>query len=1196
MITAIGLARELGLPAPTAEQAAVIEAPLEPGLVVAGAGSGKTETMAGRVVFLVASGQVRPEEVLGLTFTRKAAAALSQRIRTRLAMLATAGRGPAGDPDVGTYHAFGGRLISDFGPLAGIEPAVRVLTPTGAWQLARRVVGRWDADLLTDLGPDQVTERLLAISSALADHLTDVDVLSDELAGVLDRLRSAPPGPRQRSALHSGLAGPVKRLQDRQWILPLVQAYARAKRERGVVDFADQMQIAAALVRDHPRIALAMRERYRVVLLDEYQDTGHAQRVILRGLFGGPAEPARDGLEPVGPGATGPGVPPAPRPGHPVTAVGDPVQSIYSWRGASASNLPRFVTDFPLSSGRPSGVRPLLTSFRNPASVLALANEISRPVRHGGQVEVGELRPTPGAPPGRVRYGLFGTAADENAWLAATIADYWRQAGDAAGPAEPPPTTAVLVRRRSDMSDTADALRAAGLPVEVVGLGGLLDEPEVADLVATLRVLVDPAAGPAAMRLLTGARWMLGAADLEALAQRARELAGPARGADPARGAAGDPADSAAADHADRAAADAGPVAGRPSAVAVERRSDPGGSVHGAAAAVRTAVSAALPGEDIDAWSLVDAAADLGPAEAYSPAGYRRLQRFAGQLTRMRGRLAQPLPDLIADLERSCLLDVETLVAGAAGRAHLDAFAAVVAEVAATGAGPAELLEYLDAAAEREDGLTPGEVPQPTGRVQVLTVHAAKGLEWEIVAVPHLTEGVFPITRGSTWLGDPAQLPPQIRGDRDDLPQLSLPADGTQKDLADALTAHTTEFGDLRLTEERRLLYVALTRAERTLLFSGHHWGPNTAKPVGPSEFLTECARWAEPYAAPDEWADPPDPRDTGTMVPRAGIWPVDPLGDRREAVVAGADRVLAALSGRASAHRPPDHQKDPENGDLAATDPGAHIQARHSAGPPTDAIGATSVADATDPPDADGRVGRPPPGPDDEGDPFGWAADVDTLLAERSARNDRDLDVELPGTITVSSLVELADDPAELARRLSRPLPSEPSGRLRRGSEFHAWLEHRFRGDALLDLRDLPGAGDAWVVEDPELTDLKRCFLASEWADRVPVEVEVPFATRIGGLGVRGRVDAIFADDDGGVTVVDWKTGRSPARDDAVAVQLACYRLAIAHLRGLPLDRVRAALHYVRSGITVAPADLLDADGIAELVARNTVDAASRS
>ena len=131
--------------------------------------------MAARVVYLVATGQVKAEQIIGLTFTKKAAAALGQRVRRRLRMLGTVddqlslGQAVAGvgDPEVATYHAFGGRLIADFGPLAGVEPASRVLTPTGAWQLARHVVGRWDGDLQTDLGPDQVTERLLAISGAL---------------------------------------------------------------------------------------------------------------------------------------------------------------------------------------------------------------------------------------------------------------------------------------------------------------------------------------------------------------------------------------------------------------------------------------------------------------------------------------------------------------------------------------------------------------------------------------------------------------------------------------------------------------------------------------------------------------------------------------------------------------------------------------------------------------------------------------------------------------------------------------------------------------------------------------------------------------------------------------------------------------------------------------------------------------------
>jgi DNA helicase-2/ATP-dependent DNA helicase PcrA len=219
--------------------------------------------------------------------------------------------------------------------------------------------------------------------------------------------------------------------------------------------------------------------------------------------------------------------------------------------------------------------------------------------------------------------------------------------------------------------------------------------------------------------------------------------------------------------------------------------------------------------------------------------------------------------------------------------------------------------------------------------------------------------------------------------------------------------------------------------------------------------------------------------------------------------------------------------------------------------------------------------------------DPFGWAADVTTLLTERATRDRSSVHVELPPTVSVSALVELADDPQRLAARLRRPVPLEPAPHMRRGTMFHQWLERFFRGEALLDVRDLPGAGDGSVGEDAEFDALRVAFLGSSWSNRVPVEIEVPFATRIAGLGVRGRIDAVFADTDGGFTVVDWKTGRPPppGRRAAVEVQLACYRLALAELTQVPLSEVRAAFHYVATGITIAPVDLLDADGIGDLV-----------
>ena len=212
------------------------------------------------------------------------------------------------------------------------------------------------------------------------------------------------------------------------------------------------------------------------------------------------------------------------------------------------------------------------------------------------------------------------------------------------------------------------------------------------------------------------------------------------------------------------------------------------------------------------------------------------------------------------------------------------------------------------------------------------------------------------------------------------------------------------------------------------------------------------------------------------------------------------------------------------------------------------------------------------------------------TLLAERATgERPRPIEVDLPGhPFGVRAGGAGRRSAAVWPCRLRRPVPLEPAPHLRRGTAFHQWLERFFRGEALLDVRDLPGAGDVMVVDDAEFDELRTQFLGSPWANRVPIEIEVPFATRIAGIGVRGRIDAVFADSDGGLTVVDWKTGRPPAqsRRAALGVQLACYRLAIAELRGVPLSAVRAAFHYIPTGVTVAPVDLLDAQGIAEMIA----------
>jgi len=148
-----------------------------------------------------------------------------------------------------------------------------------------------------------------------------------------------------------------------------------------------------------------------------------------------------------------------------------------------------------------------------------------------------------------------------------------------------------------------------------------------------------------------------------------------------------------------------------------------------------------------------------------------------------------------------------------------------------------------------------------------------------------------------------------------------------------------------------------------------------------------------------------------------------------------------------------------------------------------------------------------------------------------------------------------------------------------------------------LIAADELEGAVDAdLVADDADLAELKSRFEAGEWGQRWPAEVEMPFETKVGDRLVRGRIDAIFADDPaGGFDVVDWKTGRPPAvgaPERAVAVQLAAYRLAWAALAGVPVDDVRAAFYYVREDLTVRPADLLDVVGLAALIEDIPVDA----
>jgi ATP-dependent DNA helicase UvrD/PcrA len=1195
------LARLLGLPEPTSEQAAVIAAPLRPLGVIAGAGSGKSETMAARLVWLVANDLVAPHRVLGLTFTRKAAAELGQRVRARLAGLRRAGLLPApdalhgagppgagppgagppgagppgaglagnglavvglpaggadtdtladGEPVVSTYHAYAARLVADHALREAMEPSLRLITPAVCWQIAARAVAGYGGPMdAVDRTPQWVTAAVLDLAAELAEHLRTPDEVR-QAGRWLDAASQAVAGP---------LPAQVRKIRQcqrvREQLLPIVTAYAQAKAAREVMDYGDQVALAARIASAHREVGAIERARYQVVLLDEYQDTSQAQLVLLRALFGG---------------------------GHPVTAVGDPCQSIYGWRGASAGNLRRFADDFPVTRPpgrggrpRPAAIVMLSTSFRNTENVLDAAAALQAGLRAEAPLVPRLVPSPPRAGRGRVVCALLDTAAAEAEWVADQVAALLALPAGLAPDGQPwpepgrtgirPSDIAVLCRKRSQFPALRSAIEARAIPVEVVGLGGLLTVPEVADVVATLRVLHDPSASAPLARLLTGPRWRIGPRDLVALGRRARHLARGHRGRDSA---------GPGSEH-DRA--------GEPGA--------PPGSV-------KNPDPLALAVTDLTAeqGSLVEALDDLGPAGGYSAAGYARFAALAAELRSLRTHAGRPLPDLVGEVERVLGLDVEVAAQPwrdpAVARADLDAFADAAAAFADDEEEPTlgAFLAFLTAAEAEEFGLEAGRL-SGTDAVTLTTVHAAKGLQWPAVVVPGLAAGakarVFPArpVASTRWTENPRLLPFGLRGDAGDLPALA--------DLsASSLAGFTQACSARELAEERRLAYVAVTRAAYWVACTGYWWGDGVS-PLGPSVFLDEvraaCLAGAGTVA---RWAPPPgdDATNPALADPVSVPWPPSPAGARHAAVAEAAalvERARARLLAGAAAPAGPTSGADP---------PGAgNGHGGLTAGP---GRGGPTAGPGRGGPTAGPGRGGPTAGNGSDGLTAGdrlvaeaWVRDTELLLAEREERRADASAVWLPGRLTVSSLVTMAADPAELAREIRRPMPRPPAPQARRGSAFHRWLEERFGQQRLLDPADLLGAADE-PADDGDAGDLallRERFEAGEWGSRWPLEVEVPFEMLIAGRSVRGRIDAVFADaTDGRYDLVDWKTGQPPADGDgrrAAAVQLAAYRLAWAGLAKVPVDQVRAAFYYVRHDLTLRPEDLLDQAGLTALI-----------
>ncbi|MFB9777219.1 ATP-dependent helicase [Brevibacterium otitidis] len=1149
--SAAELAQIVGVHPPTEEQAAIIEAELEPTVIIAGAGSGKTETLALRVLWLIANRYADPQRILGLTFTRKAVGELTERIwafvrtfrratragegRTRTAAAGGAGSGHGATlaefemPTISTYNSYAASLVSDYGLVIGIESDSSVLDAAGSIRLAEEIVlAAASHEIPAGVSRSSLIGRVREMAGQINEHLRTPQEVIDYLDACIDRLlgeagisaycaaikrgkmlakEEKEPAIAEIWALAEragvGLAGlghgdrelrdqlaerivslrstsVLGELMAKRKVAVLAERFLEAKRRESAMEFSDQVKYAYEIMsRPDSRVLPIERSRWDAIMLDEYQDTSDSQFQLLQLLFNGKN----------------------------VMAVGDPRQSIYAWRGASARNISEFPRQFQrrLPAASPGAepesadahIRTLSIGWRNDKSILAVANKISEALPEYDEKDV--LRHRPGAGDGHTHIvstigepdPVFGT--DQMAALvefmhSATAA--WHDSGRTE-----PPQRAVLCRKRSFLSEAARALETAGFEVHIAGADGLLEDTYVADLHAALHAVVDPNAGTEVMRLISGRSCALGAADIAALHRFASARNDRAQQVFKA-------SQQAAAESASAAGAGGGSAAGGtgPDSNDEQAADDHGVPTVGIIEALDDLIAVGPVLREPDRAERQPVVVDWRTS-GLSETATRRLIRLAESLRHLR-RMAVTVPGLVRAAIVELDIDTEIESLPPAVRANheksVDAFISFTADFAAQ--HPAgtleEFLTWLTIMDE-EKSLGMPEEPAAAGAITIMTVHGSKGLGFDIVAIPHMTEGDMPTTLRSftAWLSGGA-LPYALRGDNQHIPRFDLTESrfGTEDEIKaykdNELRAQLTEHHN---TEERRIGYVAVTRAKQHLWLGGSLFTSRTKR----NEFSPFLCEAAEVLGLdPDEVLSPGDenterPEQQGTHA----LWP--PAADEYEAA-----RRAELTAVFASALRAGPKLKQLADGD----------------GAPAEIAALAHMAQQ--------------------------------LQAERQQPAD---EFALPSRLSATGLVQLAEDPEGYRRELRRPMPQGPSHAAGLGTAFHAWVENYFGQAALKDLDDDPHMAALPAYLRATLDELCARFEKSRFATLDPVAVEQSFELTLTGsegqtVTVPGKIDAIFAID-GGYYVVDWKTGRSPRTETELAdraIQLAIYRLAV--------------------------------------------------
>ena len=1015
----------------TPEQIKAITAPLEPALVIAGAGTGKTSVMAERVLWLIEEAKIEPEEILGLTFTNKAAQELRTRVRDTISNSEKFQNSfETTEPNIATYHAFALQILNDHGLLIGVESDLKPINETTRATLAFKTVLQTQASLKhLEKSPRYIAKQLLMLDNQMAEH----DLKIDSISKFSDKLLAQIAATRSRKEMRDLEVVTLARVE----LANLVNEFRDLKRDEGIVDFADQMRFALQLVKSHPEVVDQLRNQYKAVLLDEYQDTSVIQRLLLSEIFGQ---------------------------AHPVTAVGDPLQAIYGWRGASVSNIDSFPHHFPQQDGNPARKYPLTANFRSGQKILNHANQVSKDLRdiHFAIDSLVAGKATNS----EVNIGLHLTWNDEIEDITNRIKNLVLDRGIK------PEQIAVLSRNGKELLSIYDLLISKGIPATFSGKRDLIDVPEVSEVLSYLRLLDDPTHNPSLVRILAGPRFEIDPKDLALLSLRANELV---------------------KDH----------------------------KFNKENKTFEQSLLQSVDGTDVAELAVLADALNSPGNSGYGLGVKEKFNKLRNELEILRKHITEPLSDIIYRIINQTGLLIEIMASDQLmTESRYEALMSLqdLAESFDQGSPHGvvrEFLAWLNEADELESTIEFAPTAMKNA-VSLMTIHGAKGLEFPIVFIPAVCENVFPNNRSSMWYKKPELIPYELRADASSLPG----GFQTETKEFDAYTDRCKAHAEL---EERRLMYVALTRAENELFVSSHWWGPTQKKVRGPSAYLLQLKEIVEQgHGQVVEWSENTHEENPTLDEMMPTIWP-----PKRDQVA--RDRRL----------------------DFAN-----YIQNQTEVDEST--LSQTQIMLLEN-----------------------WDKDIESLITELTSEKLVKKSVAIPDTLNVTKTIKLMRDPDEFAKQLVRPMPSKPIDQARRGTQFHFWIEKHFAMPALLDSLDLPGAADEKLISDDQLETMKNAFLNSAWANKKPLALEWPFDISIGGRSLRGRIDAVF-ETENGIELIDWKTGVVGKSDD---LQLAWYRFAWWKMTGTPIEQITAAFVYVPSMEIARPKELLAPEVLLESI-----------